>query len=364
MNRDTSLTVFCQELPRELSGLLNHPRLKGWACIAGAYTVQTTSNADVEPTGSGLAAFARGQERLLAALHLRDGAWEALPIGERTLLEEGTLAITYDSQNERYIVEYLLPDGEEIRFHMLLEIHGEGMFRGALCSLRECERIQPSERQYTRISVDASGDNWNWHRISHGADDPVIVMVSYPIFLGAADIHDFPWTPEAARSMRRAELPEDCVVLSGVHFRAQTSSRSRDLGTLKPGTIVRVESIEPGDPYDWIRTSMGPLTGYICSLYSSLEVTTSAATVRPLPVARTLRSTALKKGTGWFSGSVRELEPGERMHVLMEQSDWLYVAIPRGAFGWWMDVDGEYGYVKKSDVCTALTLAQMDWEAD
>jgi hypothetical protein len=49
------------------------------------------------------------------------------------------------------------------------------------------------------------------------------------------------------------------------------------------------------------------------------------------------------------------------MHVLSDQGEWLYVAVPRGALGWLMDVEGRFGYVKKEDVDMAATEIQLDW---
>ena len=52
------------------------------------------------------------------------------------------------------------------------------------------------------------------------------------------------------------------------------------------------------------------------------------------------------------------------MRVIMEKDDWLYVVVPREEYHdtWMMDVNGTYGYVKKSDVSIGTLEIQLDWQ--
>ena len=79
------------------------------------------------------------------------------------------------------------------------------------------------------------------------------------------------------------------------------------------------------------------------------------------PVAKAKKEIEVKNGTGWFDSTVGTFPAGTRMHVIMEDGDWLYVDIPRGEMNWLMDPEGTFGYVRKSDVIQAATACHLDW---
>lgn len=158
-------------------------------------------------------------------------------------------------------------------------------------------------------------------------------------------------------------LPEDCAVAAGVHFRQDHSSRSKDLGKLTNATIIRIKSMVPGDPFAWIQTSMGTLNGYVVSSYTSVGSDSIHINMQyPMPIAICRNDAELKTGTGWFDKAVCKLPAGTKMHIVIDQGDWLYVDVPRGDISWLMDVDGTYGYIRKSDVKVVATESYLDWE--
>ena len=73
------------------------------------------------------------------------------------------------------------------------------------------------------------------------------------------------------------------------------------------------------------------------------------------------RDNILKNGTGLFAGTVASFPAGTKMHVVMEDGDWLYVDVPRGEMEYLMDPEGTFGYVKKEDVLMASMICMLDW---
>ena len=124
--------------------------------------------------------------------------------------------------------------------------------------------------------------------------------------------------------------------------------------------LLPVLDVLPGDPNKWIHTKLGSLEGYVASNYTSLDGEGFLLAALQ-PVAKAKREITLKSGTGWFDSTVGTFPAGTRMHVVMENGDWLYVDIPRGEMEWLMDPEGTFGYIHKNDVIQASTACQLDW---
>ena len=175
---------------------------------------------------------------------------------------------------------------------------------------------------------------------------------------------DMPNSMAAWQALPQRLTPEGYAMLSGVRLREKTSTRSRILGDFLPGTLIKDLGREQGDPFPWLKGSIGRLNGYVSTHYINPpegQDGQSHVWTRPLPVAGTVKDISLKIGTGLFDGKVQDLPKGSRMHVLTDEGDWLYVCVPQGELGWLMDVDGTYGYVHKNDVVIAATAIQLDW---
>ena len=67
------------------------------------------------------------------------------------------------------------------------------------------------------------------------------------------------------------------------------------------------------------------------------------------------------RGTGWLDSAVGSFPAGTLMHVVFEDGDWLYVDVPRGEMTWLMDMEGSFGFVRKSDVFTASSVCRLEW---
>ncbi len=146
----------------------------------------------------------------------------------------------------------------------------------------------------------------------------------------------------------------------GVNQRTQRSSRSATHGVLNAGTLLPVLERLPGDPSEWIRTKVGFLEGFVVNTYVH-DGQTQSGRLSALPVVEAQKEIPLKKGMGLFDGTVQTLLAGTKMHVIIDNGDWLYVDVPQGEIGFLMDVEGTFGYVRKSDVTFLSTIPGLNW---
>ncbi len=178
---------------------------------------------------------------------------------------------------------------------------------------------------------------------------------------------DMPNSMAAWQALPQRLTPEGYAMLSGVRLREKTSTRSRILGDFLPGTLIKDLGREQGDPFPWLKGSIGRLNGYVSTHYINPpegQGGQSHVWTRLLPVAGTTKETRLRNSVGWFNSGGTDLPKGSRMHVLTDEGEWLYVCVPRGDLGFLMDVDGAYGYVHRNDVVMAATAIQLDWLSD
>lgn len=371
------MTRFRGQTPDELQAVFDRaPQLEGWRCMAGAVVEfnreqqQPEDGLDWSANDRGLAAFEREGSRRLAALRKSpEGVWHVFPIGDNALYGP-PYRVTIDCDIQRLAFSLRFDrDGQAAVF----EVHPQhvaydGQPVGERCAVSAYSFTDRGEN--TSIDMRLTGsDLWQVTEIRGNARTSRTLPIPYPLYLGLVDIAAFPKSLKEIAGIEDIALPEGCAVTSEVHLRQATSSRSRDLGMLQRGAIIRVLGMEPGDPYDWVHARVGDLEGYVSSLYTSVseepaETAHSLLTAHPLLLAQTLRETALKKDTGWFSGTAQKLPKGTRMHVMMERGRWLYVVIPRRQLHWRMDVDGAYGFIPKDAVRIAPLPIQLDWLND
>lgn len=367
-----TVVEFTGQLPEELQSLCeNEPYLAGWSCLSGAMRLPETAGR------SALMAFGRGEERLLAMAMVLEGELHLLPVGERTLLPGRAFSIHYDPQENLYSIEYPLDEnGEETECFRVrpAAVQRSGEERRILCQIEDYRRVnQKTLEGFVLESLEyESAAEGNWRATVYRPGKPTESRdfdLNLPHWLDDQSAADFPRSMEECEQLAEAGsgIPEGYAVCRGVHLRQKTSSRSKDLGDMKNGTLVRVLETVPGDPWPWAHVQVGSLEGYMCNLYVSYEGSTNDTPVSqivPLPVAETLCETALKESTALLGGTMTQLSAGTRMHVLCEYDGWLYVCVPRNEPGWLMDVDGQYGFVKTADVRTAASFVQLDWRME
>ena len=235
------------------------------------------------------------------------------------------------------------------------------------CVLSNYSREDYETRQSIQITRRLSDAFENWYEVI-SADQGVKKTTYYPglapLVMEYINAEAFPKTEaECGAAAETAEtVPDGYGMTSSVHLRGDTSSRAKDLGMLRSGTLVQVLDTLPGDPYAWYHVRLGDTEGYISSIYVTYPdtVVTSVPTNTPA-VAQTKKQIALKQGTGIFAKTLETLPEGTLLRVLGETGNWLIVSIPQSADDWLMRPDEMVGYVKMSDVIQAGSPIQLEW---
>ena len=342
---------FLEEVPAELDGALGPFRAKGWEALTGGYlrfdTPAATTDGDRENELSGMGLIVLGKEarRLTCILDCRAGAWELWALGENCLPQGQLPAIGLYSHIARFSLTWPLDGERELRMTVLPAVaaNEEHGYVQAVCELEAC----------TVVNL---------------RDGSTVLPIATPRYLGEADLSGLPAAWEETDAAHDSVVPEGYVMAGGVHLRADHSSHSEDLGLLTRGVLLPVEEVVDGTEYPWIRTRLGPLKGYVSANYTSYEGwgISETASIAPVPVAEARQALALRGDTGFFgtgllAPTLAELPAGARMHVLIFNGDWLFVAAPRSEPGWFMDPDSDFGWVRASEVRLASTNAQLDW---
>ena len=351
-------TLFEGEYPDELKAAFSDPHLAGWTCFGGALSFDESREKPGKGTGKGLAAFEKDGKRQLTQLSCLDGEWTVHPLGANALYPTLDYRVTFDTQQNAFAVQYRLNDDETEAFYLTPDEAKREQYNLYFTIVNSYERVNRKTGEAVWISLNGSGmPTWQKELSPDGMGYPV---ANFPCYLGVSPITEFPITLEAARASAFPGMPEGYVYSVGVNLRTQRSSRSASHGVLNAGTLLPVLERLPGDPSEWIRTKVGFLEGFVVETYVH-DGQSQSARLSALPVAEAQKEIPLKKGTGLFGGTVQTLPAGTKMHVVIENGDWLYVDVPQGEIGFLMDVDGAFGYVRKSDVAFQPTIPGLDW---
>ena len=347
--------LFDGEIPEELMPVLDIPQLAGWECTGGAVLTGLLPPEGKEypiDTDRGLAAFEKDGRRQLVQYAKIGEEWHVCPLGENALYRSGDYRITYDGLHDAFAIDCLTGESKQTSFFLAPRMWAE---EGAECIILACEHLDYSSGEAVWINVYGLGDpTWKISPRQSAA------RARFPYHLGLVPVEQFPATVEEASRNNYPGVPDQYTMVYGPHFRAGASSHSRSYGELKPGVIIPVLEILPGDPNDWIHTRLGTIEGYVVSTYTALENMIPGLGSLPA-VAESKKEFALKRGTGWFDGSAGTYPAGTRMHVIFESGDWLYVDIPSGKMNWVMDPEGTFGFVHRNDVLEMSASCLIDW---
>lgn len=362
----TEVCEFKGEIPAEIAAVFAaEPNLAGWTCISGA-VMTASSPAAGNPSAIGMAAFERGNRRILVVMDCMDGTWKLWNMGTKALYQKSSLELSVLAEpgnGAGFALRYDNDDGVQV-FRVGVSIQTDSL-RGtyALCPIKAYQHIAADGQSTCWVFPEKSSDGWAYIRRDGKTSAKEVIPVDYAQWLGLCDVADFPDTAAKAYAVSAA-LPEGYTATGNVHFRRDHSSHSRDLGMLQEGTVIHIQGKVPGAPHEWIQTSIGALKGYVSSEYTCTgSDTLRIGMLAPLPVAMCRNTVRLKSGTGLFSTTVSELAAGTKMHIILDQNAWLYVVVPRDerTSDWLMDADGTYGYVKKADVVIAAMESQLEW---
>ena len=353
-------TEFQQNIPGFVRELFSHPQLSGWTCLGGVVNEHTDQVP--EASGSGVIAFEKEGERLLVMLQKnKDRGWQLLPVSYQALHKGREIRLRGYGSSMAVRIEYPLGTDEMEVFTVLP--YGLGQ-RGAALRLDSYQRLNHKTGELFMAQSTLNGWTLTTQDAQGVAEELAQPLAVIGFMEAITSLDDFPNTKAAWKSREGRLLPEGIAMLSGVHLRQETSSRSRDLGLMNPGTLISVLGYEAGDPHPWLKAQIGLKTGYVSTAYVNppeSQYGNASTFVSPLPVAKANKALALKSGTGLLDAKVTDLAQGSKMHVLCEQNGWLYVVVPRGEIGWLMDVAGTYGYVRPGDVTISATAIQADW---
>lgn len=354
---EAAVSQFGSELPEVLSPILSHPKLEGWSVLCGAYYHYVPS--PEHTMENALIAFERSGERLLVQVFRSPGEaeWALHPIGSQILLSAQKLYITCDPKTRCFSIVHPLSETEEICFETYANVQTLKNFTFKNRATGQELKAVPGMPGREALLLGVSGTD--------GEMQEYRLEKHLPNRLSLIDASSLPTTLEGWQALPSTEPPKGYGVTCGVNLRAQTSSRSKNLGQYHPGALVEILGEEAGDPYNWYHVRAGSMEGYMCSIYVDYEGSPCSmhplTTYDPLPVAEMLKDGKLKSGTGLFSKTVQELPSGTRMHVMAERGKYLHVMIPEGEIGWMMDVNGIDGYVLASDVRIASSALELDW---
>lgn len=358
------LTEFYQTMPPELAEVLQHPKLDGWKLHSGITLVGDHTDEDRNLFNHGLVAFEKGTQRMLCLLYTMDEAkgFRLFPLGETALPEGCDPQISSHSADmfghSVYQIAFQSGNDEVLMIFSLISTDNGNV----TCQLDSCTITEPDGTIHHTVKQFGN----HLYCLSNNYQDRdkrVDVELLLPIdvlYLDTASLMHMMKNPDTVSSFA---LPENSVVLGGVHLRQETSSRSKDLGMFIPGVIAQRLSVESGDPYPWYRVRVGTLEGYVAGNY--VHECISQIHRADLPVAVATAPLALKEHTGLFAADTAQVEQGTTMHVLMNDGTWSYVCIPtQQPAGMWMDPEGTFGYVKNELLRIGSSALMLEWSAE
>ena len=347
--------LFDGEIPEELKPVLDIPQLAGWECTSGALLICLLPSEYIDysyTSDTGLAAFEKDGRRQLVQFGKIGEEWHVCPLGENALYRNGDYRVTYDGLHNAFAIDCLSGESEQMSFFLTPRMWAE---EGAECIILACEHLDYSSGEAVWINVYGLGDpTWKLSPRQSAA------RARFPYHLGLVPVEQFPATAEEASRNNYPGVPDQYTMVYSPHFRAGTSSHSRSYGELKQGVIIPVLEILPGDPNEWIHTRLGSIEGYVVSNYTALYNQIPGMGSLPT-VAESKKEFTLKRGSGWFDGSVGTWPAGTQMHVIFESGDWLYVDIPSGEMNWVMDPEGTFGFVHRNDVTEMPASSLIRW---
>ncbi len=356
-------TQFQKQVPEELHAAFSYPNLQGWTCLGGAIVQQKPPR--VYSADIGMVVFGQENQLLLVMLvKPSEEDWQLLPIGEYELLPgQAAQLANHTYYRNAFQLELTSVEGTIRRFR--IGVSGSLDQNRFVCKLDKYQYVDP--KSDTFFSALNTPQGWQLFDFADGGNEPRGGFHDGKVFAfleAIPALNSMPSSVDAWDALPLRLIPDGYAMLSGVRLREKTSTRSKELDDFLPGTLIKDLGREEGSPAPWLKGSIGRLNGYVSTDYvNPPEGNGSISTTgtSPLPVAKTIKDSSLKTGTGLLDGKVQNLPEGSKMHVLTDEGDWLYVCVPRDELGWLMDVDGAYGYVHRNDVVIVATAIQLDW---
>ncbi len=365
----TTICEFAGMVPESLTQAFSHPKLEGWVCLAGAYQARSKSVAADMPPGKGLAAFGKGEERLLVML-VQDNAtlgWSAFLVSETALYKNRDLFIRYGGNTGKFEIVYPISDTETEYFGCRVVMMSRLLEHPYVCELYQYCHINNGDNTMFIVDARPNIGILSWYHTStvqNGSKNEVLYPALNSGLMEYINVSDFPTTEEACREAAAASqsIPDGYGITASVHLRKDTSSHSQDLGMYMPGTLVEILDILPGTSAPWYHVRIGVAEGYMSGNYVSYKEDQPGTIFHAvLRVGRLKNDTQLKQGTGLLDAAVVKLPAGSLVRVLADGGNWLHVSVPGDENSWFMQQGETNGFIKKSAVDQATVPLQLDW---
>lgn len=362
------ITKFDTELPDDLLTAMAITRWAGWQCVKGIRQEERIKKTSALKGGVALVAVQKdGQTMLLQFTCSESKTWNCFPAAEEKALLTGRgydFDAVLDSSYPRVEMVYPCEDG------------GREVFRLSL-NYREKEPImfEHYRREYADGSVLTIGARLNHDlffyvetKSSSGtANKEEFLQYLYPNLLEVLDADRYPKTIDEVLSFIAANprsVSNGYGILSSSNMRAKASSQSKTLGFYHIGTPAKILGTKPGKREPWYKVQVGQTIGYISGSYilpaenMFLHIPYPCA---PQTVGRTNKDCQLKSAASASAKMVTSLKAGASMYVLADCGDWLHVCIPKDNVGYFMDIEGTYGYLRVKDVTQADTPLRLKY---
>lgn len=362
------ITKFDTELPDDLGEAMEKTRWAGWQCVKGIRQDEKGKKTNELKGSAALAAVQKdGKTMLLQFTCPEEKAWECVPAAEEKALLTGReydFNAVFDSSYPRVEIVYPCEDG------------GREVFRLDLNPLsNEPVMFEHYRREYADGSILTIGARINhdlfFYMETKSSSGKVtkeeIVLYLYPNLLEALDADQYPKSFDEVQSFMAANphsVPSGYGILSSSNMREKASSQSRSLGLYHFGTPAKILGTAPGKREPWYKVQVGQTVGFVSGSYilpaedMFLYMPYPCA---PLTVGRANEDCELKAAAGTKADMAAMLKAGTEMYVLADCGDWLHVCVPRGEVGYFMDIEGMFGYLRPKDITQADTPLQLKY---
>ena len=350
------ITNYDAELPAELKSALAGSRFRDWQCMKGIMLKELKKGTSLMFRCTALMTVQKDGKTMLLQFASVDGkSWKVQPAGEEKALLPGR-EYAFDCVLDKFpLVEIVYPmegGGREVFAFSLCLYNTDFVLLQSYCrENQDGSMLTISGKQgfFSLVGKTPAGE-------IEATDD---LKYPFPNSMEALDAAGFPKTVEDVKAYIAANpqpLAEGYSMLGNTNMRAKTSSKSDKLGAYSLGTLAKVLEKKRGTTHPWYKVQVGQTVGYISEPYLAPQTGMSIPQFflgSPLPVGRLKKDADLMAYAKSRSDTVGKLTAGTAFYVLADCGDWLHVCIPQGELGYWMDVNGTFGYLLKKDVLQA-----------
>ena len=231
-NNQISICEFAGEVPKTLTDAFACPDLTGWTCLAGAYQLGNPFSMDDTYAGTGMAAFGKGEDRLLVRMLLDANTqeWDVSPVSETALLPGRDVYLTFNSKKSLYVIHYPISDTWEENFKcQLTHTRLTDSLSAIVCELVEYQYTDLANNESLVIDSGNNGSYTAWYSVTiakDGTETKTQYLALAPSYMEQLDASSFPKTEEACRAAaaEAPAIPAGYGLAMYVHLRADTSS--------------------------------------------------------------------------------------------------------------------------------------------